>query len=117
VAGVQFLSSADSTEYYLATLTNSGAVALSRSTSSADLAKIWSVDQKSTANLTSGSSNSIEAIVKGSTISVLLNGKLVKATRAQIPNGNFKFGLYMENVGSKTPGVFTIKSIKVTEVQ
>jgi hypothetical protein len=114
---VAFLSNAVATEQYAAMLSNTGVVTLSRSTSSPDLVSIWSVDQKSIANLTSGSSNSIEAIVKGSTISVLLNGKLVKTIRAQIPNGDFRFGFDLDVNPAAPPGVFTIKSIKVTEAQ
>jgi hypothetical protein len=115
LAGIRFLSSADSNEYYLAALTNSGMVKLSRSNSSTDFVNLWSIDQKSIGKWTSGSSNSIEAIVNGSTISVLLNGKVVKTIRARIPNGDFRFGIDLEVY--KNPGVFKIKSVKVTEVQ
>jgi hypothetical protein len=116
-AGVRFLSSADSAEFYLADLTNSGVVSLYHGRSSANVVKLWSVDRKSTANLTQGSSNAIEAIVKGSMISVLLNGKLVKTIRAQIPNGDLRFGFDLEVGRAAPPGDFTIKSIKVTEAQ
>lgn len=116
MVGVTFLSSADATEQYEASLTNMGVVSLIH-TSSVNFARIWFVDQKSTANLTEGSSNSIEAVVKGSTISVLLNGKLVKAVRAQIPNGDFRFGFNLDNAGSRVNGVFKVKSVKVTEAQ
>jgi hypothetical protein len=116
-ASVRFLSSADSTEFYLADLTNSGVVSLYHGSSPANVVKLWSADQKSTANLAKGSSNAIEAVVKGSTISVLLNGKLVKTIRAQIPNGDLRFGFDLEVGRAAPPGVFTIKSIKVTEAQ
>ena len=116
-ASVRFLSSADSTEFYLADLANSGVVSLYHGSSPANVVKLWSVDQKSTANLTKGSSNAIEAIVKGSTISVLLNGRLVKTIRAQIPQGDLRFGFDLEVGRAVPPGDFTIKSIKVTEVQ
>lgn len=116
-ASVRFLSSADSTEFYLADLTNSGVVSLYHGSSPAKIVKIWSVDQKSTANLAKGSSNAIEAIVKGSTISVLLNGKLVKTVRTQIPKGDLRFGFDLEAGRAMPPGDFTIKSIKVTEAQ
>jgi hypothetical protein len=116
-AGVRFLSNADSTEFYLADLTNSGVVSLYHGSSPANVVKLWSVDQKSTANLTTGSSNAIEAIVKGSTISVLLNGKLVKAIRAQIPKGDLRFGFDLEVGRATSPGDFMIESIKVTEAQ
>jgi hypothetical protein len=116
-ASVRFLSSADSTEFYLADLSNSGVVSLYHGSSPANVVKLWSVDQKSTANLAAGASNAIEAIVKGTTISVLLNGVLVKTIRAQIPNGDLRFGFDLEVGRAATPGAFTIKSIKVTEAQ
>jgi hypothetical protein len=116
-ASVRFLSSADSTEFYLAELTNSGVVSLYHGSSPANVVKLWSVDQKSIANLAKGSSNAIEAIVKGSTISVLLNGKLVKTIRAQIPKGDLRFGFDLEVGRAAPPGDFTIKSVKVTEAQ
>lgn len=116
-ASVRLLSSADSTEFYLADLANSGVVSLYHGSSPANVVKLWSVDQKSTANLTKGSSNAIEAIVKGSTISVLLNGRLVKTIRAQIPKGDLRFGFDLEVGRAAPPGDFTIKSIKVTEAK
>jgi hypothetical protein len=115
-ASVAFLSNADVTEHYEVSLSNTGEITLRRG-SGTKRVLIWSVDQKSIANLTAGASNAIEAIVKGSTISVLLKGKLVKTTRAQIPSGDFSFG-FGELVERDAPfGVLTIKSIKVTEAQ
>ena len=120
--GLRFLSSEEPNgDHYLAILSSACLVKLLRSSkSSPDYAVLWVVDEKSNANLAPGAFNAIEAIVKNSNISVLLNGKLVKNIRAQIPASDSHFGFYFylqSDAGLKAPGVFSIKSIKVTEAQ
>jgi hypothetical protein len=59
--------------------------------------------------------NSVRAVVKNGTITVIVNGQTVKSVRAQIPNGDLKFGIYGQyGKSSATPVSFTVHSYKVT---
>jgi|GEM_PF-3492968 len=58
--------------------------------------------------------NSVRAVAKNGTITVIVNGQPVKSVRAQIPSGDLKFGFYAEqNKPSATPVSFTVRSYKV----
>ena len=62
--------------------------------------------------------NSVRAVVKNGTITVIVNGQTVKSVRAQIPGGDLKFGFYAEhNKPSATPVLFPVRSYKVTAVE
>ena len=111
------LLNSDRANYFSASLYNDGTVAFYRHVASG-FTTLWSVDQKANAKLGPGEFNSIEAIVKGNLISVVLNGKAVKAVRAQIPAGDLQFGFQVgSGVDAKDPSAFALKSFKVTEAQ
>jgi len=59
--------------------------------------------------------NSVHAIVKNGTITVVVNGQTVKTIRAQIPSENLKFGFRGEyDKSSSKPVLFSVRSYKVT---
>lgn len=61
--------------------------------------------------------NSVRAVVKNGTITVIVNGQTVKSVRALIPSGDLKFGVFAEHTKvSATPVSFTLRSYKVTAV-
>lgn len=62
--------------------------------------------------------NSVRAVVKDGTITVIVNGQTVKSVRALFPSGNLKFGFGAEyNEPSAKPVLFTVHSYKVTAVE
>ena len=59
--------------------------------------------------------NSVRAVVKNGTITVIVNGQTVKSVRAQIPGGDLKFGFHGEyHNPSAKPVSFPVRSYKVT---
>jgi hypothetical protein len=62
--------------------------------------------------------NSVRAVVKNGTITVIVNGQTVKSGRVQIPASDLKFGFKAgQSNASATPVSFTIHSYKVTTVE
>jgi len=59
--------------------------------------------------------NSVRAVIKNGTITVIVNGQTVKSIRAQMQSGDLKFGFQGEySKPSATPVSFTVHSSKVT---
>lgn len=62
--------------------------------------------------------NSVRAVVKKGTITVIVNWQTVKSVRALIPAGDLKIGFFGEYAKPSTkPAVFTVRSYKVTAVE
>jgi hypothetical protein len=82
--------------------------------------KLWTTIWSAAANNTlvkSGPTdvNSVRAVVKNGTITVIVNGQTVKSVRAQMPGGDLKFGfLGQYTKSSPTPVLFPVRSYKVT---
>src|ERR1019366_5507265 len=59
--------------------------------------------------------NSVRAVVKNGTITVIVNGQTLTSVRALIPSGDLKFGFDAEYYKpSTTPVLFPVRSYKVT---
>jgi len=62
--------------------------------------------------------NSVRAVVKNGTVTVIVNGQTVKSVRALIPNGELKFGFRADyGKPSATPVLVPVRSYKVTAVE
>ena len=62
--------------------------------------------------------NALRVTTVGGKISVYLNGQLVKAVRAQIPEGNLRFGMYSQmDKAADGAAPILVKSFKVTSGQ
>ncbi len=62
--------------------------------------------------------NSVRAVVKNGTITIIVNGKTVRSVRAQMPGGDLKFGFKRSFMNaSSQPVVFTVGPYKVTALE
>jgi len=59
--------------------------------------------------------NSVRAVVKNGTVTVIVNGQTIRSVRTQMPNGDLRFGFKAEyDKTSATPVEFPVRSYKVT---
>jgi hypothetical protein len=61
-----------------------------------------------------GSLVTLRVVAKGNLIVPILDGVELKKTRAQMPAGNLKFGLFIQDDTAVPDAVFEIKRFKVT---
>ncbi|MBI1868824.1 MAG: hypothetical protein HYS06_11120 [Methylocystis sp.] len=78
----------------------------------------WNMVWRATNNMVKPSDtdvNSIRAIVKNGLITVIVNGNTIRRVRANIPDGDLKFGFFGEyNVTSREAVPFNVHTYKVT---
>jgi hypothetical protein len=112
--GVLFLAANDD-KYWLAQATSSGVVRLDKLADN-KYSKVWQTEANTSLVKTGPTDvNSVRAVVKNGTITVIVNGQTVKSVRALIPSDDLKFGFYAQHTKpSATPILFTVRSYKVT---
>ena len=108
----------DGGRLWCATVWTNGAVALAKLANN-QWTTIWATPPNNSL-VKSGPTdvNSVRAVVKNGTITVIVNGQTVKSGRVQIPASDLKFGFKAgQSNASATPVSFTIHSYKVTAVE
>jgi hypothetical protein len=111
--GVSFLAM-DYTSYWVVLVHADGKVSLYKRTNN-QWSMVWEAPTNNLVKTGPTDVNSVRAVVKNGTITVIVNGQTVKSVRAQIPNGDLKFGFFAEYTKtSATPVLFTVHSYKVT---
>jgi hypothetical protein len=108
----------DNQNYCKAATSTDGTVWLSKLTNS-QWSRVWATAANNSLVRTGATDvNSVRAVVKNGTITVIVNDQAVKSVRAQIPGGDLKFGFYGGYYkASATPVSFTVRSYKVTGVE
>jgi hypothetical protein len=113
--GVRFLGT-DETSFWLATVRADGKVRLFKRANTWSM--VWEAATNNVVKTGPTDVNSVRAVVKNGTITVIVNGQTVKSVRAQLPSGDLKFGFHAEyNKTSATPVLFPVRSYKVTAVE
>jgi hypothetical protein len=115
--GVVFLATG-ARKFWTASVYTNGVVALSKLANN-QLSSVWTTAAANNLVKTGLTDvNSVRAVVKGGSITVIVNGQTVKSVRAAMPGGDLKFG-FMGNYNkrSATPVFFPVHSYKVTAVE
>ncbi|MCI0466978.1 MAG: hypothetical protein L0Y57_08245 [Beijerinckiaceae bacterium] len=114
--GVVFLG-ADYSNYWMAEVFSTGKVALYKKANS-KWSTVWETATNNLVKTGPADVNSLRVAVKNGTVAVILNGQTVKNVRAQIPNGDLKFGVFGEYYKpSASPVWFPVRSYKVTAAE
>jgi hypothetical protein len=114
--GLEFLAS-DYQNYFMAEVYYDGKISLFRKQDN-KWSTVWETNDAPDVKTGPNAFNDIRATVNGTLITVFVNGKQIKAVRAQIPTGDLKFGFFAEyGKTSKDPVIVNIKSVKVTDGQ
>ena len=107
----------DYSNYWAATAHASGEVRLSKLVN-LHWSMVWSATTNNPVKTGPTDVNSVRAVVKNGTITIIVNGQTIKSVRAQIPTGDFKFGLGgTYGKPSAKPVLFPVHSYKVTAVE
>jgi hypothetical protein len=111
--GVSFLAM-DYTSYWVAIVHADGKVGLHKRANN-QWSTVWVAPTNNLVKTGPADVNSVRAVVRNGTITVIVNGQTVKSVRAAMPGGDLKFGFLGEyNKPSTTPALFIVRSYKVT---
>ena len=111
--GVSFLAM-DYTSYWVVLVHADGKVRLHKKANN-QWSMVWEAPTNNLVKTGPTDVNSVRAVVRSGTITVIVNGQTLKSVRAQMQSGDLKFGFYGEYLKtSTTPVLFTVRSYKVT---
>ncbi len=114
--GTLFLA-ADNDNFWMAQAMDTGKVGLYKLANN-KWSTVWELPNAAAIKASPADVISLRAVVKGNTITVIVNGQTIKSVRAQIPSGDFKFGFYGQyGNASAAPVEFAVRSYKVTEAK
>jgi len=113
--GIEFWAT-DYANYMLLQLSAKGDLALYSKVAS-KWQQIFSVQNAPGFKADPGASNALRVNTVGGKITAYLNGKLVKAVRAQVPSGDLKFGVYAQWDKKAAHPPINVTSFKVTSGQ
>ena len=114
--GTLFLA-ADNDNLWLAQAQDTGMVGLYKLANN-KWSTVWELPNAAAIKTGPADVISLRAVVKGNTITVIVNGQTIKSVRAQIPSGDFKFGFYGQyGNASAAPVELAVRSYKVTDAK